>query len=133
MSIFENLENLNVSEKCFNDIMGIVEEVINELRDNTVDACTQKRLKNRAEAFYDYMENPSDENWKNYKKAEAKSVKNTGLSINRDNRHGVINTVKSGRISKEVIDKNPEKYKNVDTAHVQMFQNALNKTEDERK
>ena len=32
MNIFENLENLNVSEECFNDIMGIVEEILNEDR-----------------------------------------------------------------------------------------------------
>ena len=31
MNIFENLENLNVSEECFNEIIGIVEELINEL------------------------------------------------------------------------------------------------------
>ena len=31
MDIFENLENLNVSEECFDDIMSIVEEVINEV------------------------------------------------------------------------------------------------------
>jgi hypothetical protein len=31
MSIFESLENLNVSEECFDDIMGIVEEIINEV------------------------------------------------------------------------------------------------------
>lgn len=30
MNIFENLEELNISEECFNDIMSIVEEVINE-------------------------------------------------------------------------------------------------------
>ena len=30
MNIFESLENLNVSEECFNDIVGIVEEIINE-------------------------------------------------------------------------------------------------------
>ena len=30
MNIFENLENLNVSEKCFNDIMMIIEGVLNE-------------------------------------------------------------------------------------------------------
>ena len=32
MNIFESLENLNVSEECFNDIMGIVEAIINELK-----------------------------------------------------------------------------------------------------
>ena len=30
MDIFENLENLNVSEACFNDIMDIVEDLLNE-------------------------------------------------------------------------------------------------------
>lgn len=30
MDIFENLENLEVSETCFNDIMGIVEEILSE-------------------------------------------------------------------------------------------------------
>lgn len=30
-SIFENLENLNVSEECFNEIIDIVEEIINEV------------------------------------------------------------------------------------------------------
>lgn len=30
MDIFESLENLNVSEECFDEIMGLVEELINE-------------------------------------------------------------------------------------------------------
>ena len=34
MNILESLENLNVSEECFNDIMGIVEEIINEVSVN---------------------------------------------------------------------------------------------------
>ena len=32
MDIFESLESLNVSEECFNSIMSIIEEYINELR-----------------------------------------------------------------------------------------------------
>ena len=35
MSIFESLENLNVSEECFNDILSILEEYINELNSKT--------------------------------------------------------------------------------------------------
>lgn len=31
MDIFESLENLNVSEECFEDIIGLVEEYIHEL------------------------------------------------------------------------------------------------------
>ena len=30
MDIFESLENLNVSEECFDEIMGIVEEILSE-------------------------------------------------------------------------------------------------------
>jgi hypothetical protein len=30
MDIFESLENLNVSEECFDDIMGIVEDLLSE-------------------------------------------------------------------------------------------------------
>ena len=30
MNIFESLENLNVSEECFDDILGIVEELLSE-------------------------------------------------------------------------------------------------------
>ena len=30
MDIFESLENLNISEECFNDIINIVESIINE-------------------------------------------------------------------------------------------------------
>lgn len=30
MNIFESLENLNVSEECFDDIIGIVEELLSE-------------------------------------------------------------------------------------------------------
>ena len=33
MDIFESLENLNVSEGCFDEIVGIVEEIINEQPD----------------------------------------------------------------------------------------------------
>ena len=39
MNIFENLENLQVSEECFNDIMGLVEEYISEVSDEWKQAC----------------------------------------------------------------------------------------------
>lgn len=34
--IFESLENLNVSEECFDDIMGLVEELLNEDTENYI-------------------------------------------------------------------------------------------------
>ena len=33
MNIFESLENLEISEECFNDIMDIVEEILSEGRE----------------------------------------------------------------------------------------------------
>ena len=36
-SVFESLENLNVSEECFDEIMGIVKEVINETIYDAID------------------------------------------------------------------------------------------------
>ena len=33
MDIFESLENLNVSEECFDEIMGLVEEILDESTD----------------------------------------------------------------------------------------------------
>lgn len=36
MDIFESLENLNVSEECFEDIIGIVEAIINEVSDEYI-------------------------------------------------------------------------------------------------
>lgn len=42
MNIFESLESLNVSEECFNDIMGIVEEILSEDVEET-----KKRLINK--------------------------------------------------------------------------------------
>lgn len=36
MGIFESLENLEVSEACFDEIMGIVEEIINEISDDFI-------------------------------------------------------------------------------------------------
>ena len=32
MDIFESLENLNVSEECFDDIMGIVESIVTSIK-----------------------------------------------------------------------------------------------------
>lgn len=42
MSIFESLENLQVSEECFNDILNIVEEIINEDVEETKRRLTDK-------------------------------------------------------------------------------------------
>jgi hypothetical protein len=43
MNIFESLENLNVSEECFDEIMKIVEGYINELKNETIEKTLDKR------------------------------------------------------------------------------------------
>ena len=54
MDIFESLENLPVSEACFEDIIGIVEEYIQEKSDWTVKKWRKaaiSSLANRAQAY----------------------------------------------------------------------------------
>ena len=56
MDIFESLENLNVSEECFDEIMGLVEEVINELYPATprnVEKAVNRRIKQYKKAGED--------------------------------------------------------------------------------
>ena len=58
MDIFESLENLNVSEECFDEIMGLVEEFINELNKYEQykvdkDPKLKKELEDRQEALKD--------------------------------------------------------------------------------
>lgn len=46
MDIFEQLENLNVSEECFDDIMDIVEDLLNEDELHDTKAIRRKAEKN---------------------------------------------------------------------------------------
>ena len=49
MDIFESLENLNVSEECFNDILNIVEEITDRiLDDKKMDPDKQDKLYKKA-------------------------------------------------------------------------------------
>lgn len=67
MDIFESLESLNVSEECFDEIVGIVEEIINELNKNTISSYIQKRGEQAEEAE------------KEFSKAKAEGTANKGL------------------------------------------------------
>ena len=51
MDIFESLENLNVSEECFDEIMGLVEEVINEVSKELHVKAAENSLPKRNRAF----------------------------------------------------------------------------------
>lgn len=131
MNIFENLENLNVSEKCFDEIIGIVEEIINEMLDSTVDSSTEKRAYNAAKAFVNWWENPTKENKNKMREADKKESKNLELSQKRDERHGVYNTGKAGRVPFKMIEKDPKKYLG-DKRIVQLARQAMDKVEKEK-
>ena len=87
-SIFESLENLDISEECFNDIMGIVKEIINELYDSTVASSFKKRYNNYAQSSINAQKNLTDENIKKYMKASNKLNRNLDLINKRDKRTG---------------------------------------------
>ena len=44
MGTFESLENLDVSEDCYCNILKLVEEYINELRDETIRNASDKNM-----------------------------------------------------------------------------------------
>ena len=66
MNIFESLENLNVSEECFEDIVGLVEAELKKyqsgLKDSTIDSMVNKRMSR-------FQNNPNIEN--HYKASRA--------------------------------------------------------------
>ena len=57
MDIFESLENLGVSEACFDEIMGIVEEIINERDFCTRPTAAKNSIEGRRKASYDAVGN----------------------------------------------------------------------------
>ena len=78
MDIFENLENLNVSEECFEEITGIVKVILTE---NSVDDYHAKKLSDvkqelaNAKSHKRYLNKTVDnEAVKEYRKAKGKDV-----------------------------------------------------------
>lgn len=60
MDIFESLENLPVSEECFDEIMGTVEETISEyLTVGDVKNAAKSALKNRMQQYRSANSNPN--------------------------------------------------------------------------
>ena len=49
MDIFENLENLNVSEECFNNIIALIEEEVKKYKSGLSDATIDSMLAKRKE------------------------------------------------------------------------------------
>jgi hypothetical protein len=60
MDIFESLENLNISEECFNDIMDIVEEIISERDAFTRPRAAKNSLEGRRKKCNDAYSKYSD-------------------------------------------------------------------------
>ena len=74
MNIFENLENLNVSEECFNDIMGIVEAKL-------ADRMNVKQLQNVTNNAIPQREKVYSENKKKYGEGDMRTM-NSKLRLN---------------------------------------------------
>lgn len=96
MNIFESLENLNVSEECFSDIMRIVEEIINEVSQETADRVSLQRYIDKREAK-DKYDNTKDS--KDYEKYMHKNTKKYNNSELRD-KWDVMKGIKRGKDKK---------------------------------
>ena len=95
MDIFENLENLNVSEECFDEIMGIVEALLSE------DLAEKTKEKYGADSPQYYKADDLwDKAWTQAQKYFAAKGANHDLSTRRDigqDKH-VENEVKRGKV-----------------------------------
>ena len=76
MNIFESLENLNVSEECFEDIVSIVEEEIKKYKsglfDKTIDSMLNKRQEREIEAERNYDEDEPNTDIRHQKSREQR-------------------------------------------------------------
>ena len=80
MDIFESLENLPVSEGCFEDIIGLVEEYINEMNVFTVGKVNALRRANADKARLNLSPSSTDNDIKRASDAAEKLHKNEVLS-----------------------------------------------------
>ena len=103
-SIFESLENLNISEACFKDIVSIIEEIIDEVSKDDADAVSLQRYINRKEAKDKYNKTGDSKDEKRLEDENTKSYKNTKLRDKWD----ILKGIKKGKDGKF---HNPEDYK----------------------
>ena len=111
MDIFESLENLQVSEGCFDEIMGIVEEYINELHPDTIKSFIKKRGEQKIEAE------------KNFNKAKAEGTATRALLndwLKKVSKHqrarekgmqAINYSAKRRHEAKKNIEERPDKYR----------------------
>lgn len=79
--IFESLENLNVSEECFDEIMGIVEELLSEKVSQKVFDTKRQREKNYDNTTYGTPEHElASKKLERNKQLTDKKVKRSGTT-----------------------------------------------------
>ena len=104
MDIFESLENLNVSENCYKDVLNIIEEIINEVSKEDADAVSLQRYINRKEAKDRYEKTGDSKDGKRLEDENTKSYKNTKLRDKWD----ILKGLRKGKDNKF---HSPEDYK----------------------
>ena len=104
MNIFESLENLEVSEGCFKDIVSIIEEIINEVSKDDADAVSLQRYINRRDARDKYDKTKDSRDEEKLERENTKSYKNMKLRDKWD----VLKGIKKGKDGKL---HSPEDYK----------------------
>ena len=110
MDIFESLENLNVSEECFDDIVSIVEEILSEEDD--------------FEFFQNYMKKEREKDRKKLEKlkSEGKGDSEAARRIEKAFRNDAIrtlrrtfvdpsSTIKAGEEHQQAIDRTQQENK----------------------
>ena len=102
MDIFESLENLNVSEECFKNIIELVEEYINELRDETIRNASDKN---------EAISKAQEENLPNVKKSEDLEFVKDDIA-KRKHRAQVLRDKYEKRVMAKVKKEESEKNKN---------------------
>lgn len=98
--------------KEIQDTNEALEQALNEISDDLADKVTNKRIDKRAKAFANDLVKNTPKTARKAKEAEEKHSRNVRLNVNRDSRHGVVQT-NAGRMSRDLYysldpDKRPK-------------------------
>ena len=96
MSIFESLENINVSEGCFNDIVALVEEYINEVSKELADKVKSLKDEKYREAKEKYYKTRDSKDEEEFEKQIVKSA----ISDELRDKWEVLKGIKRGKDGK---------------------------------
>lgn len=107
MGIFESLENLNVSEGCFEDIVGLVEEYINEYDPDTFPGIARGRRKQ-----VDKKTKTLKKELKGLKKDEEKALYYANKAVDNAERKG--NSPEDKEFFQKIADRKYFKLKNAE-------------------